>query len=59
VAPVASRAEDLDPVIIPIDAVDPTITLHEWFEFARADGRVDLGVSASELLAEARADGEV
>jgi hypothetical protein len=55
----ASKAEDLDPVVVRIEGDEPTMTLHEWFELARADGPVDLGVSAAELLSEARAAGEV
>ncbi|MGH2961118.1 MAG: hypothetical protein ACRDL3_02840 [Solirubrobacterales bacterium] len=55
----ASRAEDVNRVVVPIDGEEPTITLHEWFELARSDGRVDLGVRAAQLLAEARAEGEV
>ena len=55
----ARKVEDLDPVVVRIEGDEPTMTLHEWFELARADGPVVLGVSAAELLCEARAAGEV
>jgi len=55
----ASQAENLDPVVVPIDDGEPpTMTLHEWYERVRSHGSVNLGVSAATLLAEARAAGE-
>jgi hypothetical protein len=57
---VASRAENFDPIVVPIeDREGPTMTLHEWYERVRSSGPVDLGVSAAEILREARSAGEV
>jgi hypothetical protein len=51
-------AEDpaMDPVIRVIEDDRPRLSLGEWLERLRGDEPVDLGISAAELLAEARAE---
>ncbi len=55
----AKRAEDQDPVIVPTNDEEPTMTFEEWLALIDKDEPVDLGISAAELLAEAREAGEV
>ena len=45
-----------DPVIRVIEDDRPRVSLGEWLERLRGDEPVDLGISAAELLAEARAE---
>lgn len=54
-------AEDfeLDPAVVLIDDVAPSLTFEEWLGIVGNDEPVDLGMSAAELLAEAREHGEV
>lgn len=54
----AKRAEDHGPVIVPIDDEEPKMTFEEWLALIENDEPVDLGISAAELLAEAREAGE-
>ncbi|MGQ0431874.1 MAG: hypothetical protein ACT452_05640 [Microthrixaceae bacterium] len=55
----ASRAENFDPVIVLIEDDEPTMTFDEWLARLAEREPVDLGTTAAELLAEARAAGEV
>lgn len=49
---------DIDPVVVLIDDAEPTMTLAEWFALVDLDEPVELGVTAAQLLAEAREAGE-
>lgn len=49
---------EIDSVVVPIED-EPTVTLEEWFALVDLDEPVELGVSAAQLLAEAREAGEV
>jgi hypothetical protein len=57
----AREAEEFaaDPVVVLIEEEAPTMTFEEWLDLVGQDEPVDLGVSAAELLAEARRAGEV
>lgn len=55
----SARSFESDTVVVPIDDAEPTMTLEEWFALVDLDEPVELGVSAAELLAEAREAGEV
>ncbi len=55
----AKRAEDYDPVVVLIDDDEPKMTIAEWLALIDSREPVDLGISAAELLAEAREAGEV
>lgn len=50
---------DCDPVIVPVDDRKLTMTFEEWLAVIDEDEPVDLGVSAAELLTDAREVGEV
>jgi hypothetical protein len=49
---------EIDSVVVPIHD-EPTVTLEEWFALVDLDEPVELGVSAAQLLTEAREAGEV
>jgi hypothetical protein len=53
------RPEDfeIDPVVVLIPDT-PKMTMDEWLAALRTDGPTELSVSAAELVAEARAEGE-
>lgn len=53
------RAEEHDPAVVLINDEEPSMTFEEWLALIADDEPVDLGISAAELLAEARAAGEV
>ena len=57
----AKRADDsaLDPIIRLIDDDRPRLSMKEWLALIDSREPVDLGISAAELLAEAREAGEV
>lgn len=55
----AKRAENLDPIVVEIEDDEPTMTFEGWLARLAEREPVDLGVNAAELLAEARAAGEV
>jgi len=55
----ARNAEHLDPVVVLIEDDEPTITFEDWLARLGERERVDLGISAAELLAEACQAGEV
>ncbi len=55
----ASRAESFDPVVVLIEDEEPTMTFDGWLARLAEREPVDLSTSAAELLAEARAAGEV
>lgn len=55
----ATHADELDPVVVPIVDSEPTMTLHEWLAALDEREPVELGMSAAQLLAEARDAGEV
>lgn len=50
-------AFEIDSVVVPIGE-EPTMTLDEWLALVDLGEPVDLGVSAADLLAEAREAGE-
>jgi hypothetical protein len=57
---VSSPADDVDPTVVLID--DPEIhplTFNEWLSLVGDNESVDIGISAVELLAEARDHGEL
>jgi hypothetical protein len=56
---VARRAEDHGSVVVFIDEREPTMSFEEWLALLDTRESVDLGVSAAELIAEARGAGEV
>ncbi len=56
---VAKRAEHLDPVVVQIDDEGPTMSFDEWLAVVADDAPVELGITAAELLAEAREAGEI
>jgi hypothetical protein len=45
-----------DPVVRVIEDDRPRLSLGEWLERLRGDAPVELGISAAELLAQARAE---
>ena len=55
----ARNAEHFDPVVVLIEDDAPTITFEDWLASLGERERVDLGISAAELLAEARQAGEI
>lgn len=55
----ARRAEGSDPVVVPIEDGPTTMSFDEWLALVAADEPVELGITAAELLAEAREAGEV
>ncbi len=57
---VASPGDDLDPVVVLIGDREPTPgTFNEWLSVVAQIEPLDIGISAVELIAEARAHGEV
>lgn len=50
---------ELDPAVVLIDDAPPGLTFEAWLELVGEDEEVDLGVSAADLLAEARERGDV
>jgi hypothetical protein len=56
--PVATRANDPapDPIIQLIEDVRPRLSMKEWLAPIDEHESVDLGISAAELVAEARAE---
>ncbi len=50
---------ELDPAVILIDDAPPAMSFEAWLELVGRDEKVDLGVAAADLLAEARERGEV
>jgi hypothetical protein len=56
---VAEHAEHLDPVVELIEDEEPAMTFEGWLAMLEEREPIDLGVSAAELLSEARQAGEV
>ena len=56
--PVATRANDpaLDPIVQLIEDDRPRLSMKEWLALIDEHEPVDLGTSAAELVAEARAE---
>lgn len=50
---------ELDPAVVLIDDAPPVFSFEAWLELVGENERVDLGVPAADLLAEARERGEV
>jgi len=55
----ANSSGHFDPVIVPIDDGEPEMTFEEWLALIDKHEPVDLGISAAELLTEAREAGEI
>lgn len=53
-----AQSFETDAVVVPIDDAEPVMSLQEWFALVDLDEPVELGLSAAQLLAEAREVGE-